>query len=361
MTYLLAILVFGLLIFVHELGHFVVAKLSGIAVLQFTIGFGPAIWKKNIGGTVYAIRALPLGGAVMMQGEGEDDTEVLLTGKTAEDEAGEDAPQPKGISFMEASLLKRFLVTIAGASMNLLAGVLILFILLMPANYRVDPTLDKFMDGFEYSGENGFQQGDKLVKINDFVIFTSSDVNTALALGAGEPFDFVIEREGKRIKLNDVPLEAKIYDEATQSYKYGFTFSVVKMDLWDKITYSGKTAMTYLQSALASIRMLIGGQASTGDMIGTVGIANEISNAAKQGMRVMWNFVAFISINLAFMNLLPIPALDGGKMLFFLIELVRGKPVDAKYEGAVNLVGMGLLLLLFVFVTYQDIARLIGG
>ena len=109
MTYLLAILVFGLLIFVHELGHFVVAKLSGIAVLQFTIGFGPAIWKKNIGGTVYAIRALPLGGAVMMQGEGEDDTEVLLTGKTAEDEVGEDAPQPKGISFMEASLLKRFL------------------------------------------------------------------------------------------------------------------------------------------------------------------------------------------------------------------------------------------------------------
>ena len=362
MTYLLAILVFGLLIFVHELGHFLVAKLSGIAVLQFTIGFGPAIWKKNIGGTVYAIRALPLGGAVMMQGEGEDETEVLLTGKTAEAEAaGEDAPKPKGISFMEASLLKRFLVTIAGATMNFITGVLILLILLVPANYRIDPTLGEFMDGFAYSGETGFQVGDKLVKINDFVIFTSSDVSTALALGAGEPFDFVVERNGERIRLEDMPLEAKIYDQASQSYKYGFTFTTVKMDLWDKITYSGKTAMTYLQSAFASIRMLIGGQASTGDMIGTVGIANEISNAAKQGIRVMLNFVAFISINLAFMNLLPIPALDGGKMLFFLIELVRGKPVDPKYEGAVNLAGMALILVLFVFITYQDIVRLIGG
>lgn len=362
MTYLLAIVVFGLLIFVHELGHFLVAKLSGIAVLQFTIGFGPAIFKKNIGGTVYALRALPLGGAVMMLGEGEDDTEVLLTGKTAEAEAAEEAaPQPKGIPFPEAPLWKRFLVTVAGAGMNFITGVLILFILLTPANYRIDPTLGEFMEGFAYSGEDGFQVGDKLVKINDFVIFTSSDVNTALSLGAGEPFDFVVERDGKRIKLKDMPLEAKIYDEESQSYKYGFTFTVVEMDLWDKVTYSGKTAMTYLQSAFASIRMLIGGKASTGDMIGTVGIANEISNAAKAGMRVMWNFVAFISINLAFMNLLPIPALDGGKMLFFLIELVRGKPVDPKYEGAVNLVGMGLILLLFVFVTYQDIVRLIGG
>ena len=361
MTYLLAIVVFGLLIFVHELGHFLVAKLSGIAVLQFTIGFGPAIWKKNIGGTVYALRALPLGGAVMMLGEGEDETEVLLTGKTAEDEAGEEAPKPKGIPFMEASLFKRFLVTIAGATMNLVAGVLILFILLVPANYRVDSTLGEFMDGFAYSGENGFQVGDQLVKINDFYIFTSGDISTALALGAGEPFDFVVKRGGERVVLKDMPLEAKIYDEASKSYKYGFTFTTVKMDLWDKVTYSGKMAMTYLQSAFASIRMLIGGQADTGDMIGTVGIANEISNAARQGIRVMLNFVAFISINLAFMNLLPIPALDGGKMLFFLIELVRGKPVDPKYEGAVNLVGMGLILILFVVITYQDIVRLIGG
>ena len=270
-------------------------------------------------------------------------------------------PAPKGISFTEASLLKRFLVTIAGASMNLIAGVLILFILMVPANYCIEPTLDTFMEGFAYSGENGFQVGDKLVKINEFVIFTSGDVSTALALGAGEPFDFVIERDGKRIRLEDMPLEAKIYDEARTSYKYGFNFTVAEMDLWDKVTYSGKTAMTYLQSAFASIRMLINGQASAGDMIGTVGIANEISNAAKQSMRTMWNFVAFISINLAFVNLLPIPALDGGKMLFFLIELVRGKPVDPKYEGAVNLVGMALILVLFVFITYQDIVRLIGG
>lgn len=356
MTYLIAILVFGLLIFVHELGHFVAAKLSGIAVLQFTIGFGPAIFKKKIHGTVYAIRALPLGGAVMMQGEGDE--EALLAGK--QDTAGEDEA-PKGIPFPDAPLWKRFIVCVAGAGMNFLSGILILFVLMMPAQYRADSTISDFMDGFEYSGEDGFQVGDKIVKINGFTIYTNTDLGTALALGAGEPFDFTVVRDGKRVKLNDLPLTASIYSETDKSYKYGFMFESVELTLGGKLAYAGKTSMTYLQSAVASIKMLIGGQAGASDMMGTVGIASEISNMAKQSLRVMWNFVAYISINLAFVNLLPIPALDGGKLLFMLIELIRGKPIDPKYEGTVNLIGMGLILLLFVFVTYHDIVRLIGG
>lgn len=360
MSYVIAILVFGLLIFVHELGHFVVAKLSGIAVLQFTIGFGPAIFKKKIGGTVYALRALPLGGAVMMQGEGDDETEALLTGKTAEAAAGEDNA-PRGIPFSEAPLWKRFLVCVAGAAMNFLSGVLILFILMLPVQYRADSTITGFMDGFQYSGEDGFQVGDKIVKINGFTIYTNTDLGTALMLGKDEAYDITVVRDGERVKLQDLPLTANIYSEEDGTYKYGFFFQSVEMGLGGKLGYGFKTSMTYLQSAVASIKMLIGGQAGAGDMMGTVGIANEISNMAKQNMRVMWNFVAYISINLAFVNLLPIPALDGGKLLFMLVELVRGKPIDPKYEGTVNLIGMGLILLLFVFVTYQDIARLIGG
>ena len=143
MNYIIAILVFGLLIFVHELGHFVVAKLSGITVLQFTIGFGPAIFKKQVGETLYAVRLLPLGGAVMMQGEEDEETEKLLTGEKefAVDEA---ALPPEG-SFAEASLGKRFAVSIAGATMNFLTGVVIVLLLLLPARYASTPVISGFM------------------------------------------------------------------------------------------------------------------------------------------------------------------------------------------------------------------------
>lgn len=358
MTIIVAILIFGLLIFVHELGHFIVAKLSGIAVLQFNIGFGPAIFKKRYKETVYALRILPLGGAVVLKSEdGEDSEEELKQYAEFLEEGGRE----KG-NFSDASLFQRFCVCIAGSLMNFLCGILIIFFVLVPAASVVTPQLSGFMEGFAYEGEGGFMEGDEILRINDFHIYVYGDVVTALSLGKGQPVDFTVLRNGEKIRLEELPLEATLYSaDDPVNPKYGFLFTAEELTFGGKVRYSVGSAMSFLQSAVKSIGMLISGDAGTDDLVGTVGIASEISNRAKQSAQDLWYFVAYISVNLAFVNLLPIPALDGGKLLFMLIELVRGKPIDPRYEGYVSLAGMVLLLGLFVVVTYNDIIRLVAG
>ena len=362
MSYILAIVVFGLLIFVHELGHFIVAKLSGITVLQFTIGFGPAIFKKQVGETLYAIRLLPLGGAVMMQGEEDEDTEKLLTGEK-EFSVDESALSPEG-SFAEASLPKRFAVCVAGAAMNFLTGVVIILLLLTPARYASTPRISGFLEGFPYAaadnGGVGFEVGDRIVRVNDFHVYTMSDFSTAMFYDDDAKYDIVVERNGKKIRLENFEMKATVLDEETGSYLYGFQLGTQELGLFGKVGYAVKTSMTYLQSAVMGIKMMLTGQVGTQDMMGTVGIASQMGEMAKASMSAMWNFVAYISINLAFVNLLPIPALDGGKILFLLIELVRGKKLDPKYEGVASMVGLMLILALFIFVTYHDILRIVG-
>ena len=361
MNYIIAILVFGLLIFLHELGHFVVAKLSGITVLQFTIGFGPAIFKKQVGETLYAVRLLPLGGAVMMQGEEDEEAEKLLTGE--KEFAVDAAALPPECSFAEASKSKRFAVSIAGVIMNFLTGVVIVFLLLLPAQYVGTPTITGFMEGFPYAAVDnngvGFEIGDRIVRVNDFHVFTMSDFSTGMMYDSDGVYDIVVERQGKKIHLEDFAMKPTVPDPEGRGMLYGFNLATEELTFFGKIEYAVKNAMTYLQSAVLGIKMMLTGQVGTQDMMGTVGIANQIGEMARVSLSSMWNFVAYISINLAFVNLLPIPGLDGGKLLFLLIELVRGEKLDPKYEGVASLIGIGLLLALFVFVTYHDILRII--
>lgn len=355
MSYLIAILVFGVMILIHELGHFITAKLCGVAVVQFTVGFGPALFKWKRNGTLYAIRLLPIGGAVMMKGEEDEQSEKILTTEKA---LPDDAP---GIAFPDAKLWKRFLIVLAGALMNFLSGVLIVLILLIPARAYNSTYIAGFMDGFQYNTPSGFQEGDRLVRVNDFHIYTLNDFNTALMLGAGEPFSVVVERNGEKINLGQIPMTASFYSEEDGTYKYGFLLERRALTGLTKVKLAADTSMSYVQSAVAGLRMLIRGQVGTEDMMGTVGIANEMGELAKTNLRSMWNFVAFISVNLAVVNLLPIPALDGGKILFLLFELVARKKLDPKYESYASLAGLVLILGLFVFVTYHDIVRLVGG
>ena len=360
MSYILAIIVFGLLIFVHELGHFLVAKLSGITVLQF-IGFGPAIFKKKVGETLYAVRLLPLGGAVMMQGEGDEDAEKLLTGEK-EFRADEQPLPPEG-SYAEASLPRRFAVCVAGAAMNFLTGVIIVFLLLLPYSYRSVPVISGFLEDFPYAAEDnggvGFEVGDRIVRVNDFHIFTMSDFSTAMMYDDDARYDITIRRGDEKIQLRDFEMKATVLDQDSGSYLYGFQLTASELGFFDKMVYACKTSMTYLQSAVLGVKMMLTGRVGTQDMMGTVGIASQMGEMARTSMSTMWNFVAYISINLAFVNLLPIPALDGGKVLFLLIELVRGKKLDPKYEGVASMVGLILILALFVFVTYHDILRIV--
>lgn len=362
MSYIIAVLVFGLLIFLHELGHFIAAKLSGVTVLQFTIGFGPAIFKKKIGGTVYAIRLLPLGGAVMMQGEEDEEAESLLVGeKNSQEPAAEVSSEG---SFYEASLFKRFCISVAGAGMNFLTGLVIIFLLLQPARYHTTAKIAEFMNGFPYAAADdpdglGFREGDEILRVNDFRVFTLSDFNMGMSYDKDNVYDIVLKRDGQKIELKNFEMKPTVYDEESGSYLYGFRLKTEEIGLGGKISYSFKNAMTYLQSAVLGLKMMLTGQVSSGDMMGTLGIASQMGEAAKQSLATLWNFTAYISINLAFVNLLPIPALDGGKILFLLIELVRGEKLDPKYESTASLIGLVLLLGLFVFVTYHDIVRLI--
>jgi regulator of sigma E protease len=353
------VVIFGLIIFIHELGHFVAAKLSGIAVLQFSIGFGPALLKKQVGETLYALRIIPLGGAVMMKGA--DDEEEILVGKQ-----GEAAPVPSAMdaddeagSFYAAPKWKRLIVLAAGPLMNLLCGLVIIFILWIPARNLSMPVIGELMDGFPYG--QYFQVGDRLTSVNGFHIFTADDISVALSVGAGRPMDFVLERGGQTIRLNNLDMEATVPDPDTGRLLYGFRFAQKPATLGGVAAYAGAQTMTYLQSAVKSLQMLFTGQAGVKDMMGTVGIASQISSAVQVSAGATWDFVAFISVNIAFMNLLPIPALDGGKLLFLAIEAVRRKRVSAKVEGAVSLASLVLILGLFVVVTYNDIARIVAG
>lgn len=346
MTIIYAILVFGLIIFVHELGHFVAAKAAGITVYEFTIGFGPAIFKKQIGETLYAIRLLPVGGAVMMKDEnGEPDEEE----KAAEDD-------PDAGSFQKASWPRRFSVIIAGSLMNFLTGILIVLLLMAPAAYVATPVISGFAEGFPLEGT--LQVGDRVVRLNGFHIFTYNDLSMALQLAGDEPIDITVKRDGQKLRLTDVPLERLDYDGSGQ-LRYGLNFGYEEVSGLGKVKYAVNNAFTFFQSAYKSIGMLLGGQAKTSDLMGTVGIASEISNRAEESMRDMWYFVAYISVNLSFVNMLPIPGLDGGKLLFMLVELVMRRKLDPKWENYCSYAGLALVMALFVFATYNDIMRLI--
>ena len=348
MSILIAVLVFGLIVFVHELGHFVAAKLSGVTVYRFSIGFGPAIVKKEWKGTLYAIRLLPLGGSVVMKGEFDEE------GNEVEDQTG---------SFQAATLPRRFAISAAGSVMNFLTGLLLIIITLWPAQALPTPVVASLEENFPAGGENGIQEGDELLKINDFHIFLYGDVMTALELGAGEPYDITLRRDGEKVELSDVELVKQEYSDSQggTSLRYGMNFVTEKATVGNKLRYSLNNAGSFMQSVTEGLKQIFRGQVQKDDVMGTVGIASEISNRAKTSALDMWYFVAFLSINLSIMNLLPIPGLDGGKILFLLIEAIIRRPVPPKFEGAVQLAGLALIFGLFIFVTYNDIVRLIAG
>lgn len=348
MSILYAILVFGLIVFIHELGHFVAAKLSGVTVYRFSLGFGPALIKKEYKGTLYAIRLLPLGGSVAMKGEYDDE------GNEVTDLTG---------SFNAASLPKRFAISFAGSFMNFVMGLVLVIIIFWSQPVLSTNQISGFGEGFPYSGENGLQAEDQVLRVNDFHIFTLGDFETALQLGKGQPYDITVRRDGQKIELKGLPLKAGTYkdEEGKEEERFGINFYNKKATLGGKLQYGLSTTGSFMQSVTLGLKQIFQGQVEAGDMMGTVGIANEIGQRAKESAPEMWYFVAFLSVNLSIMNLLPIPGLDGGRILFLLIEAVRRKPVPTKYEAMVQVAGLVLIFGLFIFVTYNDIVRLIAG
>ena len=322
---LVAILLFGLLVLVHEFGHFLTAKLSGVQVNEFSLFMGPAIWKKQKGETLYSLRCIPIGGYCAMEGEDGDS----------------DNPR----AFGRAKVWKRLLILVAGSFMNLVAGLLIMTIYVASV-YQAIPTraVASVDSASVFAGQ--LQVGDSFYSIGGERVYTSGDVTMLLDRCEGGTADIVVLRGGEKVRLPNAQVERRDFGG---EQLYGFT-----IDVQEK-TLSGTLGFSWNSAGLK-------------DMSGPVGIVEQVTETANQqesaweGLAVVLYYFSFIAINLGVMNLLPIPALDGGRivglLLTTLIERITRKKLNPKYEAWINGVGMVLLLLLIAVITFKDIFHL---
>lgn len=340
---ILAILAFGMLVIVHEFGHFITAKRGGVQVNEFWIGMGPTLLKKEHNGTLYCLKLLPFGGACVMEGEDEESASEHAFGK--------------------ASLPRRMLIVAAGALMNFLVGFLIVLAVIQPngpnGGYIVS-TIDSVDPASTAAAAGGLQAGDEILEVDGYNILMRSDFEVALARGADTTYEVVVRRDGEKITLPAVVLEATIEGEDGRKM-IGLTFAEQPDSIGMHINMAVRTSVNYARMVWASLGMLVTGQVGVDQLSGPVGVAEVMATTASYSISAFLQLVAFISINLGVMNLLPLPALDGGRLVFLILEGIRRKPVPAKYEGYIHAAGLMLLLALMVYVTGQDILRIVAG
>lgn len=330
LTAIAAIFVFLMVILFHEFGHFIVAKLVGIKVNEFSIGMGPKIFQKKKGETKYTIRALPIGGYVSMEGEDENS----------------DDPR----SFSKVSAPSRIAVVVAGAIMNFVLAIIVFSIV----SYSMGMPTTTILETIEESPAEkiGIQSGDQILSINDKETNNWDSVVDEISKSIpGEDMTIVLLRHGESIKYTIKPetneeertiigIVPELHKSFSSSIKGGFQ----------------KTG-SMLKLMFEFIRMAFRGQVSTKDLSGPVGVIYAIGETAKYGIVNLLYLLGFISVNLGFFNLLPIPALDGSRIIFLIIEIIRGKPIDPEKEGFIHFVGFALLIVLMIAVTYSDIIR----
>lgn len=353
MTVIFAFIIFSVLIFVHELGHFMTAKLCGVQVNEFSMFMGPALYKKQVGETLYSIRCIPIGGYCAMEGEDEDT----------------DNPR----SFQKAAWWKRLIILVAGSAMNFLTGLVIYACLFLPAQDIVVPEIVQFTDCCTFSAEGGLQLGDEIVSIDGEKVYNTGDVSTLLGLNPTGVHDFVVRRGDSLITFTDFAMTHTHTDENGESYQhYGFGFGrAKKASFGEKIAYVWNLAIDNVRMVRLSLKMLVTGQVGLKDMSGPVGIVSQMSEIAAESQTAtiavlnLLSVGAFLAINLAVMNLLPIPALDGGRAVCLVLtaaaEAVTGKKIDPKYEGYLHGVGIIFLLGLMAVILFKDIFVLIWG
>ena len=347
MSVIFAIFLFSVLIFVHELGHFTAAKLSGVQVNEFSMFMGPAIWKKQVGETLYAIRCIPIGGYCAMEGE----------------DGGSDNPR----AFDKAAWWKRLIILAAGAAMNFLIGVLLMVIVCLPVKQTVVPVIASFEDYATVNGENGLQAGDRILEVDGEKIYTYSDFSMILSLNPGDVHDITVRRNGEKVVLKDFLLEKHevTAQDGSTVLRYGMNFTLSTPNFLEKLGMAWNQSLDTVRMVRLSLQMLFGGKVGIKDMSGPVGIVSEMSKvAAASDSKVsallnMLYFGGFIAINLAVMNLLPIPALDGGRIVCLLItvavEAITKKKINPKYEGYLHGAGMILLLALMAIIMFKDV------
>jgi len=334
---LATIIVFGLVIFIHEFGHFAVAKLSGIKVNEFSLGMGPRVFGFKKGETDYSLRALPIGGFVAMEGEDEES----------------DAEN----AFNKAPVQSRTAVVVAGAVMNLVLGFVVLVFLTSQQSAITSRTISMFHDGAT-TQQSGLQVDDEIIAVNGRRCYVANDLIYEFARTQNGVADLTVRRNGEIVKLNDVEFETYTDEDGIKQMVIDFYVYPQEKTFSSVINEAAKWTVSLARMVFLSLVDLVTGNVAINQMSGPVGIVTVISEAASMGLNNVLMILAMITINLGIFNLVPFPALDGGRLLFLLIELLRGKPINQKYEIIVNTAGMFMLLTFMAFVTFSDITRL---
>lgn len=364
-----AVFVFGVVIAIHEFGHFAVAKLSGIQVNEFSIGMGPALLKKLWHGTQYSLRLLPIGGYVAM--EGEDSPESQPVGGESKENgenggSGEEAllipPELRtGRPFNEVAVWKRFLTVSAGAVMNFVLGFVVLLLVVATQQDMITSKTVYSIEEGALCGQTGLQPDDTILAVNGRRCFVANDIIYELVRTEAYQADFTVERAGQKLELPAVRFDTWQDEDGQTHMKLGFVVYGVRKTVKSVLGEAFNSELYYGRIIFTSLADLIRGRESINDLSGPVGIVSAIGTAAGYGLGDLLELLALITVNLGIFNLLPFPALDGGKLVFLLIEGVSGRAVPDKVQGAFNLVGFALLFGLMLFATYNDVVRLITG
>lgn len=337
-TILVAILAFGVIVFIHELGHFLFAKKAGVRIHEFAIGMGPKIYSFKKGETIYSIRLLPLGGYVAMEGEDSD------------------SKDPR--AFGNKSILQRASILFAGPFFNILLTVVILIPVFMFIGNPSKPTTT-----LKQVGENsiaqkaGIHAGDTITEINGEDINSWNELSKGIQGSDGKELTITIDRDGKE---KDIKVTPEFKDG---KYLIGI-YPKNESDILGSVGNAIKATINMTIAMITFVGQLITGNLPSGvgeSVAGPIGVISIVADATRSGVISVLQIAAIISLNLGVLNLLPIPALDGGRLFFLFIEFLRGgKKIDPEKEGMVNLIGFAVLMLFMLFVTYKDIVRLVG-
>ena len=350
LTLIYFIFILGIIVLVHEFGHFIFSKLFGVYVYEFSIGMGPRLFgtKKKKGQTQYNVRLLPIGGYVQLAGE--DPTE-------------EDPEVPKGAFLYNKPVWQRFIIMAAGVFNNfVLAFLCLIFIGTFHGAIDLSPTVSRLDETFPMHNA-GIKEGDVFKKVNGHTITNRDDVRLYMALESnGEPMEFVMERDGVETTYNITPVKVRDKKTNTESYKYGIVFeNKVNHGFGATLKFAVGQFKSYIRQIKITFGYLFSGKLGLNNLSGPVGIYSVVGSATKENVILnIASLIALLSVNVGFLNIMPFPAFDGGRIVFLIIEKLRGKPVDPKIENAVNTVGFMLLMLLILLITVSDISKLFG-
>ena len=334
---LIMVIVLGALIFIHELGHFITARLCSVSIKEFAIGMGPKIFSKNSkkSNIKYTLRALPIGGFVSMEGEDDDSIDAN--------------------AFCNKKIWQRMLIVLAGPAMNLILGLVLMSVIVCSQANLYSTQIDYF--GKDAVSNQSLREGDIIIKVDNVRVHTWDDLVYEITYQGYEPIDMVIERDGQRITLEDVPF-ATIESSGSVFGRYDFAPKPETKNFSNIIKHTVFRSISSVKNVYDSLGGLFSGRFGLEAVSGPVGITEIVGNAARDGILSFLNILVLLTINLGTMNLLPFPALDGGRFLFLIIEAIRRKPLDRNVEGYVNFIGIIILFAFMIMVAFKDIFSL---